>query len=219
MPSFDYISKKAKAPAKSWSNLNKLRFHFFNPNGAYQKWRDMCDTLTQYVDNDLLNSGYLFAYGSLSRIDESITALIDSNKTRISDVDLWLAVKWLTEYTDKGYTAIGEAVEHANKEAAAKYISHNGEVCPVNNIKFTCPLATEIAHNYMSAIHFRKKHTKNGAAEITQNRIEMFERVNKDLGLSFRYKGDEHAAALAAIDDFDNIFDSLDLHATHPDYS
>jgi hypothetical protein len=66
MAKFHHIAKTATAPAASWSNVQVLQFHYFNPNGLY--WTKIATDarIDKLVEQDKARTGAILAYGSLN---------------------------------------------------------------------------------------------------------------------------------------------------------
>jgi hypothetical protein len=104
---FEYIADAAKAPAKSWSNIEKVAFHYFNPNGLYAAKKVRDAEIRRMVNDYGLPSGALLAYGSLN--DYYTEALMDLyrkkhvSRLRLMTVleglryDIKMADKWIAE--------------------------------------------------------------------------------------------------------------------------
>lgn len=66
MDRFDLVTETATKCLDSWSNKDKVRFHYFNPNGVMAKRRVSDDRVRNMVDSGFAKSGALLAYGSLN---------------------------------------------------------------------------------------------------------------------------------------------------------
>ena len=65
MTRFEYIANTATDCKPSWSNKDKIRFHYFNPHGIMAKRRASDDRIRDLVDRGFAKTGALLAYGSL----------------------------------------------------------------------------------------------------------------------------------------------------------
>jgi hypothetical protein len=68
MAKFHYVAKTATAPAASWSNVQVLQFHYFNPNGLYWKKVATDARIDKLVEQDKARTGAILAYGSLNNL-------------------------------------------------------------------------------------------------------------------------------------------------------
>ena len=84
MPSFDRITQTATTPAATWSNRDVLRFHYFNPNGAYARFMRSYDRLLAAVDNVHVMGGALLAYSGDYHTD-AMQELIHRKRVRSFD--------------------------------------------------------------------------------------------------------------------------------------
>jgi hypothetical protein len=85
---WDYITKQATAIKPSWSNKDRVLFHYFNPNGAAAEKIALDRQISDLVDQDKCKTGALYAHGSLNSyyIDE-LRKLIESK--RVCHFDSW----------------------------------------------------------------------------------------------------------------------------------
>lgn len=98
MPSFDTITRKATVTARSWSNRDIVRFHYFNPNGAYARFRAAYARLIEAVDNVHVMGGALLAYSGDYHSDE-LGGLVD--RRRVSRFDATYHAEKLVELAAK----------------------------------------------------------------------------------------------------------------------
>lgn len=93
---FEYITRKATKPARSWSNKDKVAFHYFNENGLYARKLATDKIISDLVDQGKAKSGAIIAYGSLDGFVFNELNKLHS-KQRVSDADLrsWI---YMTEY-------------------------------------------------------------------------------------------------------------------------
>jgi len=66
MPTFDFVTKTATKPSRSWSIRDIVRFHYFNPNGLCAKKLDTDRRVRLAVDKGLAKSGAIVAYGTFN---------------------------------------------------------------------------------------------------------------------------------------------------------
>jgi hypothetical protein len=66
MTTFQHIANNATQPSRSWSNVQVLQFHYFNPNGLY--WTKIATDarIDKLVEQDKARPGAILAYGSLN---------------------------------------------------------------------------------------------------------------------------------------------------------
>jgi hypothetical protein len=65
-PTYDYITKEAPAVGDKWTLKNKVRFHYFNPNGLYTRKRRNDDAISRLVSEGKAKSGAIVAYGTFA---------------------------------------------------------------------------------------------------------------------------------------------------------
>lgn len=83
---FNHITKNATQVARSWTNKEKIAFHYFNPNGLYAKKKATDEIISQLVEQGKAKTGAIIAYGSMNSY--STDRLHDLYmKKRITDVD------------------------------------------------------------------------------------------------------------------------------------
>ena len=105
--SVTYITETATTYTASWTNKQIAQFEYFNPNGTYEKWGKMCDTIRHYVDAGIITTGWLIAYGSLN--DYSSNGLSELAKAdRVNGTSLYVTLKMLKADIEKGYNALAE---------------------------------------------------------------------------------------------------------------
>ena len=63
---FEYITRIAKAPAASWSNKERVSFHYFNPNGLIRTKQVLDQLIDSAVEAGKCKSGAIIAYGGLN---------------------------------------------------------------------------------------------------------------------------------------------------------
>lgn len=102
---YKFITETAKVESPSWTNKEKARFNYFNPNGLYSKFNTMCDIIGSHVESGELTTGYFLAYGSLSNASKELEKLVTEGK-RITRTDIYVTKLMLTEHIEKSYQAI-----------------------------------------------------------------------------------------------------------------
>jgi len=86
MTRFEYIANTATDCKPSWSNKDKIRFHYFNPHGIMEKRRASDDRIRDLVDRGFAKTGALLAYGSLNSYHtDKLMDLV--NKSRVTDFE------------------------------------------------------------------------------------------------------------------------------------
>lgn len=63
--SWDYITHTAETD-DGMTARNQAQFHYFNPNGVYEKWKAATDEVRRVVDEGKANTGALIAHGSMN---------------------------------------------------------------------------------------------------------------------------------------------------------
>ena len=83
---YEYITQTATKVSRSWTNKQKVRFHYFNPNGLYAQKKALDDVIWSLVESGKAKSGAAIAYGSANsyRADQ-IRNLF--NKSRVTDIE------------------------------------------------------------------------------------------------------------------------------------
>ena len=61
---YEYLTQTATQVSRSWTNKQKIQFHYFNPNGLYAKKRALDDAIWALVEEGKCKSGAVVAYGS-----------------------------------------------------------------------------------------------------------------------------------------------------------
>jgi hypothetical protein len=104
---WDYITKQATAIKPSWSNKDRVLFHYFNPNGVAAEKFKLDRQISDLVDQGKCKSGAVYAYGTLNTyyIDE-LRKLIDSK--RVSQFDSWYYAEQLRVENEKARKFIAE---------------------------------------------------------------------------------------------------------------
>lgn len=94
-------------------------FHYFNPNGLYRAHRSMSETISQYVDDGILTTGWLLAYGSLNSYGTD--RLVDMHRLkRVNRISLKVVLEMIQEAVDRGYTKLGEFIMSDEPTAAER---------------------------------------------------------------------------------------------------
>lgn len=90
---FEYVTKIATEPVRSWTNKEVAMFHYWNPNGILSQRQLFDKKINEFVDSGVSKSGAILAYGSLSYLDnlESLRKLATSK--RVSQRDLYVTIK------------------------------------------------------------------------------------------------------------------------------
>ena len=107
-PTWDQVMETATQPGKNWSNKNIARFHYFNPNGLFEQWRAMTNTIGDYVKYGSIFSGWNLVYGNFD--DTYIKELIDLavDRKRVSAIDLNVCIKGIERKIKRGYNELAE---------------------------------------------------------------------------------------------------------------
>lgn len=61
---YEYITQTATQVGRSWTNKQKIQFHYFNPNGVYARKRLLDDAIWELVEQGKCKSGAVLAYGT-----------------------------------------------------------------------------------------------------------------------------------------------------------
>ena len=101
----------AKAPAKGWTNAEKAKFHYFNPNGLAEAKKKRDAEIRRLVNEFDLPSGVLLAYGSLNNFyTDTLMRLAGCNRvgtirlmTTLDGLrrDIKMADEWIRENSPK----------------------------------------------------------------------------------------------------------------------
>lgn len=111
---YDYITQAAKKVHSSWTNVEKLKFHYFNPRGLVAKKRANDQLISGLVDAGTVPSGWHLAYGTFSDFSEKNLIELAMQK-RVSRIKAEVAIRMLAEEVLKVSLKI---VEAKNGEAA-----------------------------------------------------------------------------------------------------
>lgn len=107
MATFEHISETATQPARSWSNVQKLQFHYFNPNGLVARKRANDAKIRDLVEAGIVPSGWSMAYGAFS--DHRENRLIElANSDRVGSIEANVAIRLLAEECEKVEAKIAE---------------------------------------------------------------------------------------------------------------
>ena len=105
---YDRVTKTATTD-KGMCNRDVVRFHYFNPNGAVQKKYAMDNVLAQYVDANIIPSGWHIAYGTFNDFHvKSLQNLLD--KKRVRNFDASYHAERLFKEINETYTKLGEVI-------------------------------------------------------------------------------------------------------------
>ena len=59
--SFNDVTRNWKDDRKATSNVERAKFHYFNPNGLYHRKKRMDETINHWVDAGYIPSGWVIA--------------------------------------------------------------------------------------------------------------------------------------------------------------
>jgi hypothetical protein len=106
---YEYLTMTATKVSRSWTNKEKVTFHYFNPNGLYAQKKALDDVIWALVEEGKAKTGAIIAYGSGNNFyPDMMLALY--KKPRVSDVDYYLLTS--------GYKFDIEGAEKFIKEVA-----------------------------------------------------------------------------------------------------
>jgi hypothetical protein len=106
---YENIITTATKVSRSWSNKEKVAFHYFNPNGLYAQKKSLDDAIWDLVEQGKAKSGAVIAYGSGNSYYPNYLRDLFS-KDRISELDYHVLLQ--------GYRFDIEAAENFIKEVA-----------------------------------------------------------------------------------------------------
>lgn len=106
---FDFIADQASDDSVCKSNRERAQFHYFNDNGLNHQHRRMSDTISQWVDEGHIPSGWILAYGSLNYYTTDRLTEV-AMKRRVDPIELRIILDRLQEQVDTGYTKLGEFI-------------------------------------------------------------------------------------------------------------
>ena len=89
---YENIITTATKVSRSWSNKEKVAFHYFNPNGVYARKKVLDDAIWELVEQGKCKSGAVLAFGSGNsfRSDE-LRELF--NKSRVTDTEYYVLIQ------------------------------------------------------------------------------------------------------------------------------
>lgn len=83
---YEYITKTATQVRRSWTNKQKIQFHYFNPNGLYAKKAALNAVIWSLLEEGKCKSGAVIAYGSGNTFyQDQLRDLF--KKSRVTDVE------------------------------------------------------------------------------------------------------------------------------------
>ena len=89
---FEVITQIAKKPRSGWSNLDIVKFHYFNPNGLTAQKKVTDKQIDELVDSGLAKSGAIMAHGSLNYFyTDRLHKLFD--KKAVNGIDLQVTLE------------------------------------------------------------------------------------------------------------------------------
>jgi hypothetical protein len=104
---YGYITKTATESKSSWSNVDLVRFHYFNPNGLVAEKIALDAQINALVDQGKCKSGAVIAFGSLDDFyREELRKLI--SKKRVGNIDAAVVVRGLAERNEYARKFIAE---------------------------------------------------------------------------------------------------------------
>lgn len=104
---FDFVVNLAVSEDECANREEVIFFHMFNDNGAVKAWDRACDDLSFAVEQRLVKSGWILAYGSLSDFHyRSLRKLMEQSKPLKRDIAYHVA--GLLNDATKIYEKLGE---------------------------------------------------------------------------------------------------------------
>ena len=104
---YEYITTTATATKTSWSNVELIRFHYFNPNGLVAEKIELDAQIDALVAQGKCKTGAVIAYGSLDYFyRDELRKLI--SKKRVSNIEAACAVQGLAERNEYARKFIAE---------------------------------------------------------------------------------------------------------------
>lgn len=87
---YDFIVNTAQRVDSKWSNADKVRFHYFNPNGLYARHQAIFNRIVKVVEQGggEFGSGALLAYDGAYYI-RWLRALHGKKRVKSSELKLW----------------------------------------------------------------------------------------------------------------------------------
>lgn len=105
---YDKVTKTATSD-KGLCNRDRVRFHYFNPNGAVQKKYAMDNCLATFVDAGVINSGWHIAHGTFN--DYHVKAIVaELDKRRVRSFNINYPVERILQEIDETYSKLGEVI-------------------------------------------------------------------------------------------------------------
>jgi hypothetical protein len=106
---YEYLTMTATKVSRSWTNKQKIQFHYFNPNGLYAQKQALNNTIWALVEEGKAKTGAVIAYGSGNTFYPDILLAL-YKKSRVSDSDYYSLIS--------GYKFDIESAEKFIKEVA-----------------------------------------------------------------------------------------------------
>ena len=104
---YEHVTKTATETKSSWSNKDKVRFHYFNDNGLIAKKRILDEKITRLVDEGKCKSGAHIAYGSLNYFNtDQLYKLLKME--RVNEINLYATLKGIKWDIEKAEQFISE---------------------------------------------------------------------------------------------------------------
>ena len=104
---FEFVSKTAYKPRRSWTNKELAQFHYFNPNGLNAKKRAVDEQIDKLVDEGLAKSGAMIAYGGLNCFYTDLIAKV-AISNRVGRIELAVIIEGLERDIQKAKDFIAE---------------------------------------------------------------------------------------------------------------
>ena len=119
MTTYEHISKTAIAPSASWSNHDRVLFHYFNPNGVVAQQREFDEHIQKAEELGLVTNGFWLVYSFYGSEDSRIELQRLFNLKRVSTISyqVWLEI-W-KENIERGYKRLEEKGYRLHLECAA----------------------------------------------------------------------------------------------------
>lgn len=61
---YNFVSNRAKTPKPSWTSIEVVRFHYYNPNGLYARKKKIDAKIIDLIDKRLIKEGAWYAHGA-----------------------------------------------------------------------------------------------------------------------------------------------------------
>lgn len=105
---FEFVTSQASEEKSNWSNLNKLLFHYYNPNGLCEKKRQSDELVRAALDANKVPPSALYSHGSLNDFSVvNIRQLI--NKNRITNAEVSVALEMVKNAIEKANKYLAES--------------------------------------------------------------------------------------------------------------